>query len=72
MFTILVILNMACLIATLYTMRTEFLFISGVLVVIQSLIAEKEYRDLKKANKPKHKPPSKSITNGKSKKKKSS
>ena len=68
MFTILVILNMACLIATLYTMRTEFLFISGILIVIQSLIAEKEYRDLKKARKPKHQPPSKSITNGKTKK----
>ena len=70
MFTILSILNAACLIATLYTMRTEFLFISGILMVIQSLIAEKEHRDLKKASKPKHKPLSKSITNGKSKKKK--
>ena len=69
MFTILVILNMACLIATVYTMRTEFLFMSGVLIIIQSLMAEKEHRDLKKASKPKHQPPSKSITNGKSKKK---
>lgn len=71
MFTILVILNMACLIATLYTMRTEFLFVSGILIVIQSLLTDKERRDLKKANKPKHVPPGKSITNGKTKKKRS-
>ena len=69
MFTILVILNMGCLIAAVYTMRTEFLFMSGVLIIIQSLMAEKEHRELKKASKPKHQPPGKSITNGKTKKK---
>ena len=71
MFTILSILNAACLIAAVYTMRTEFLFAAGLILVLQSLLMARDEHILKQIKKPTHKPPGKSITNGKSKKKKS-
>lgn len=75
MFLIVSILNALTLIATVYTMDKRYLYLSSVLLLLQSIIAaidrRKHATEVPKANFAKStKPRSKSITNGKGKKKK--